>query len=225
MTIRTRALAGPLLGALVALVAVIGPATPAAAHPFGPPATARISADGTRVSIAWLAAEDDWVALGQSLGAFEDPASGKVDGALTGEKKLQRSPAVRDYLLKRITVSQSGQPCTGRLDTLERLVKQGARLDFECPQPVTDLDVTVSALTDLNTAYRTALTADVPMTPPEALFTATEGSHRVRLGTGEGGSGRPAAVGTVAAGTGIAAVAILAGVWVNRRRRTRRKPA
>ncbi|MGW4467384.1 hypothetical protein [Micromonospora sp. NPDC004704] len=222
MSIRTRALAGTLLGALAALVAVTGPASPASAHPFGPPATARISADGTRVTINWLAAEDDWVALGQSLGAFEDPATGRVDTGLTGEQKLQRSPAVRDYLLKRITVSQTGTPCASRLDTLEQLVKKGARLTFDCPEPVTDLDVTVSALTDLNTAYRTALTADVPMTPTEALFTATEGSHQVRLTAGEGGSGRPAAVGTVAAGTGIAAVAILAGMLVNRRRRTRR---
>ncbi|MFI6763397.1 hypothetical protein ACIBF5_30110 [Micromonospora sp. NPDC050417] len=221
MTIRTRASAGALLGALAALVAVTLPATPASAHPFGPPATAKLDGDGSHVSIAWHAAEDDWVALGQSLGAFENPATGKVETGLTGEQKLQRSPAVRDYLLERITVSQAGKRCASRLDTLEQLLKKGARVSFECPEPVSDVEVTVSALTDLNEAYRTALTADIQMTPSEALFTATEGTHQVRLNAGKGG-GSPSAVGTVAAGTGVAAVAILAGVLVSRRRRTRR---
>ncbi|MFK3985631.1 hypothetical protein ACI2K4_35370 [Micromonospora sp. NPDC050397] len=223
MTIRTRASAGALLGALAALVAVTLPATPASAHPFGPPATARIDADGSHVTIEWHAAEDDWVALGQSLGAFENPATGKVETGLTGEQKLQRSPAIRDYLLERITVSQAGKRCPSRLDTLEQLLKQGARVSFECPTPVSDIAVTVSALTDLNTAYRTALTSDVAMTPSEVLFTHNDGTQQVRLAAGTGGgSGRPAAVGTVAAGTGIAAVAILAGVLVNKRRRNRR---
>lgn len=222
MTIRKRASAGALLGALAALVAVTLPASPASAHPFGPPATARIGVDGERLTISWHAAEDDWVALGQSLGAFEDPSSGNVETGLTGEQKLERSPAVRDYLLEHITVGQAGKRCAGRLDKLEQLVKQGARVSFECAAPVTEVAVTISALTDLNTAYRTALTSEVAMTPSEVLFTANEGTHQVRLSAGTGGSGRPAAVGTVAAGTGIAAVAILAGVLVNRRRRNRR---
>ncbi|GIH29027.1 hypothetical protein Aph01nite_73370 [Acrocarpospora phusangensis] len=214
MTFRTR-LAGALLaGAAVAAV----PAAPAAAHPFGPPSTARISVDGSHVAIAWLAAEDDWVALGQSLGAFENPTTGPVSTALTGEQKLQRSAAVRDYLLGRITVAQGGTPCPGRLESLERLVAQGARFAFDCPRPAVDLDVTVSALTDLNENYRTMLTAETPATPAQALYTARQQTTRLRF-TASGG-GTTAAVTTVAAGTAAAAaiIGVLALLRVRRRK-------
>ncbi|TKK87806.1 hypothetical protein FDA94_16690 [Herbidospora galbida] len=214
MTLRTR-----LAGALLAVSAVAAvPAAPAAAHPFGPPSTARISVDGSQVAIAWLAAEDDWVALGQSLGAFENPATGPVSTALTGEQKLQRSAAVRDYLLGRITVAQAGTPCPGRLESLEQLVAQGARFAFDCPRPAVDLDVTVSALTDLDENYRTILTADTPATPAQTLYTARQQTTRLRF-TASGG-GPAAAVITVAAGT--AAAAPIIGVLVLLRARRRR---
>ncbi|WP_062347275.1 hypothetical protein [Herbidospora yilanensis] len=213
MTFRIR-----LTGALLAAAAVAAtPAAPAAAHPFGPPSTARISVDGSHVAIAWLAAEDDWVALGQSLGAFENPANGPVSTALTGEQKLQRSAAVRDYLLGRITVAQSGTPCPGRLESLERVVAQGARLTFDCPRPAVDLDVTVSALTDLNENYRTMLTAETPATPAQTLYTARQQTSRLRF-TGSGG-GTTAAVITVAAGTAAAAAVIGVVVLLRVRRR------
>lgn len=184
-------------------VAVVCSAGPAGAHPFGPPSTARVTADGDTVKVSWLAAEDDWVALGQSLGAFEDP-SGAVSTSLTGEEKLQRSPAVRDYLLERITVSQQGRPCTGSLETLERLIERGARLTFRCPAPVTDVDVTLGALTDLNEAYRTVLTADSPATPGQALFTAAQATQHLSFSA----TGRqiPTAVVTLAIVTGALVV-------------------
>ncbi|WP_062428394.1 hypothetical protein [Herbidospora daliensis] len=205
----------------VALLAVTTlTAAPAAAHPFGPPSTARISVDGSQVAISWLAAEDDWVALGQSLGAFENPATGPVSTELTGEQKLQRSAAVHDYLLGRITVAQRGTRCPGRLESLEQLVAQGARLTFDCPTPAVDLDVTVSALTDLDENYRTMLTAETPATPTQTLYTAKQQTTRLRF-TGSGG-GVTTAVITVAAGTATAAVVI--GVFVLLRAR-RRKPS
>ncbi|WP_066360132.1 hypothetical protein [Herbidospora mongoliensis] len=213
MTFRTR-LAGALLaGAAVAAV----PSAPAAAHPFGPPSTARISVDGSHVAIAWLAAEDDWVALGQSVGAFENPATESVSTTLTGEQKLQRSAAVRDYLLGRITVAQGGTPCPGQLESLEQLVAQGARLTFDCPGPAVDLDVTVSALTDLDENYRTMLTAETPATPAQTLYTAQQQTTRLRF-TASGG-GTTAAVTTVAAGTAAAAVIIGVLVLLRARRR------
>ncbi|GLW11035.1 hypothetical protein Misp01_61630 [Microtetraspora sp. NBRC 13810] len=203
-----------LAGALVAGAVALG----LPAHPFGPPSTARIGADGSRVTLSWLAAEDDWVALGQSLGAFEDPTSGPVSTALTGEQKLARSPAVRDYLLSHVTVSQDGRPCPGRLEALERLVAEGARFSFSCPAPVTGVDVTVRALTDLNSAYRTMLTAEGPATPAQSLLTATR--HTERVSFSGSGAGVPGSVTVLAAGTGAVAVAG-AGVLVALRSRRR----
>ncbi|MDW5325159.1 hypothetical protein [Plantactinospora sp. KLBMP9567] len=208
------------LACLAVLSALAVPATPAAAHPFGPPSTARISVHGSRVDLAWLAAEDDWVALGQSLGAFEDPRLGAVATNLTGEQKLQRSPRVHDYLLERISVRQDGSPCPGRLDTLDRLLDEGARLTFDCPAEVVDLDVTVGALTDLNEAYRTMLTSQTPAAPDRALFTAAEQTHRVRFAPGAGGL--PASTVRTLAGVGAALlVGVVALVAVRLRRRAR----
>ncbi|AVT28986.1 hypothetical protein C6361_05175 [Plantactinospora sp. BC1] len=208
------------LAGLAALAALAVPAAPAAAHPFGPPSTARISVHGSRVDLAWLAAEDDWVALGQSLGAFEDPALGAVATDLTGEQKLQRSPRVHDYLLERIAVRQGGTPCPGRLDTLDRLLDEGARLVFDCPAEVVDLDVTVGALTDLNEAYRTMLTSQTPAAPDRTLFTAAEQTHRVRFTPGAGGL--PGSTVATLAGVGAALlVGVAALVTVRLRRRSR----
>ncbi|MCX4471764.1 hypothetical protein C5N14_21155 [Micromonospora sp. MW-13] len=226
MRIRTRARAGAprtgsrsagaLLAGAAALSAAVGPAAPAGAHPFGPPSTAGVSVDGARVALVWQAAEDDWVALGQSVGAFEDPTAGAVDTALTGEQKLQRSAAVREYLLRHVDVRQAGRTCAEELLPLERLLAEGARFRFDCPEPVTEVRLTVTALTDLNPAYRTMVTARTPMAPAQALFTATGTSHDLRA-TATGG-GRPGAVTAVAAGTGLAAAGGLAVLLVRRRR-------
>ncbi|WP_433530425.1 hypothetical protein ACQPYA_30450 [Micromonospora sp. CA-263727] len=207
-------LAGMLFAAGVTLVATTG--APAAAHPFGPPTLARVAVDGARVDISWQPAEDDWVALGQSLGAFEDPTTGPVATQLTGEQKLQGSTAVRDYLRERITVSQDGQPCRGELQPLDALLAQGARLTFDCPAPVSTLDITVTALTDLNPAYRTVLRAE-SATPAESLYTATDGTHQVDFSRSGGGPAPAAglAVGITAAG-GLGALLL-----VLSRRRTR----
>lgn len=214
MTVRIR---HPLAAVCaVALAALVVPANPAAAHPFGPPSTARISVDGSRATITWLAAEDDWVALGQSLGAFEDPTLGPVATNLTGEQKLQRSQRVRDYLLDHIAVRQGAARCPGRLATLDRLLDQGARLSFDCPDRVVDLEVTLAPLTDLNEAYRTMLTSQTPATPGRTLFTATEPTHRLRFtADGDGAFGRTAAL----AGAGVALVGVVAALLVVRLRR------
>ncbi|MEV4173654.1 hypothetical protein [Nonomuraea sp. NPDC049709] len=195
--------------------AMVAPAHAAAvAHPFGPPSTARIAADGSRVTLTWLPAEDDWVALGRSVGAFEDPAAG-ADTTLTGEQKLARSAAVRDYLLARIGVTQDGRPCAGELAPLERLLAQGARFSFECPEPVSAVDVRISALADLHEAYRTMLTADTPAEPAQALLTAAADTRRLRFDPSAAG-GVPLAVPVIAL---VAALGALAAFLLRRRRR------
>lgn len=216
MRIRS-ALLGVAATALFAAAAQLTTPAPAAAHPFGPPATARIDVDGTEVTITWQAAEDDWVALGQSLGAFEDPAAGPVDTTLTGEQKLARSTQVRRYLTERITVRQAGEPCRSTVLPLEDLLRQGARLTFDCPQPAVEVEIRLDALTDLHTAYRTVLTAAGPMTPDQALFTSAQTTHRVSLsGDGQTGGGTALAVGTGAALASGVAVSI---AWRTLRRR------
>ncbi|MFB6393167.1 hypothetical protein [Polymorphospora lycopeni] len=212
----TRTLAGALLAAAAGLVGALSlaPAAPASAHPFGPPSTADVRVDGSRIELVWKAAEDDWVALGQSLGAFEDPTTGPVDVTLTGEQKLERSEAVRGYLLANLTVSQTGNACEGSLDTLDRLLERGARFTFDCPAPVTEVDVTLRTLTDLNPAYRTMLTAKAA--PTQTLFTAEATTHQIRFDPS--GGGMTTAVTTVAAGTGVAAIGIITFFLVRRRR-------
>ncbi|MBF8188796.1 hypothetical protein ITP53_24285 [Nonomuraea sp. K274] len=192
---------------------VVAPAQAAAAHPFGPPSTARIGAEGSRVTLAWMPAEDDWVALGRSVGAFEDPAVG-TDTTLTGEEKLARSPAVRDYLLARVGVTQAGRPCAAGLAPLERLLAEGARFSFECANPVVEIDVRIDALTDLHEAYRTVLTAETPATPAQAMLTAATATRRLRFDPSAAG-GVSLVVPAVAL---VAALGALAAFLVRRRR-------
>ncbi|MFD7895182.1 hypothetical protein [Streptomyces sp. NPDC059743] len=212
--------AAAVLACLAALAAPAPAAVAAVTHPFGPPSTARISADGSRVSIAWRASADDWVALGQSLGAFEDPASGAVSTELTGEQKLQRSPAVHTYLLRHVTVAQNGRACEGHVSALERLLDEGARLTFDCPADLVEADVTVSLLTDLNESYRTVLMADGPATPRQALFTAADRTQHLRFSAT--GGGVPGSVAAVAGGTAAAVLAVVGVLFFRRNRRSRR---
>jgi hypothetical protein len=217
--IRTRLLGAAAATAFLWAAQLATPA-PAAAHPFGPPATAQVDVDGTEVAIIWQAAEDDWVALGQSLGAFEDPTNGPVDTTLTGEQKLARSTEVRDYLTERIAVRQDGEPCPSTVLPLEDLLRRGARLTFECPRPVTGLEIRLDALTDLHTAYRTVLTSGGPMTPDQVLFTSAQTTHQVTMS----GDDAVAGLGLVAVGAGVAAAggtAVLIAWRLLRRRRTR----
>jgi hypothetical protein len=181
--------------------ALVSSAAPAAAHPFGPPSTAQVVADGSTVKLSWLAAEDDWVALGQSLGAFDE-----VSAELTGEERLQQSTAVRDYLLEKITVSQQGQRCAGGLEALEGLLTRGARFTFTCPATVDEIDLTLGALTDLNESYRTVLTPETKTSPGQVMFTAAQTTQHLRF-TATAGN-RPAAVLTL---TIITAAVVLVG--------------
>ncbi|GAA2353331.1 hypothetical protein [Streptomyces carpaticus] len=219
MTSHPRSAAACAAAAALAAVlwAAAGPAPPAAAHPFGPPSTATISADGPRVSIAWRAAEDDWVALGQALGALEDPGAGTVSTELTGEQKLQRSEEVRGYLLDRIYITQDGTRCEGEVTSMDDLLTEGARLGYRCPEEVREVDVTVGALCDLNEAYRTVLTAETAADPRSTLLTATETTQRMNFSWYAGMLAAPGF--GVAAGTAAAIVAgAVSWVVIGRRR-------
>ncbi|RBM24342.1 hypothetical protein [Streptomyces sp. PT12] len=217
--IRVRAVFAARAAALAAAVlwTAAGPAPSAQAHPFGPPSTATISADGSRATITWRAAEDDWVVLGQAVGAFEDPALDTVSTSLTGEQKLQRSPDLRDYLLDRIYITQDGTRCAGEVASLEGLLANGARLSYACPRDVDQVDVTVGALADLNEAYRTVLSAETPANPSRTMLTATDSTRRIDFSWYAGILGNTAALGV--AGFALAIVAGAVVLLVVRRRR------
>lgn len=199
---------------LAVFAAFGGPAPSADAHPFGPPSTAEVSVRGSRLLLAWNTDKLDWVTLGRSLGVFD--GSGAGFPGLSFEQRLRQSPAVRAYLLEHIAVGQAGRPCRGTVaGAMEDFVAQGARLVFACPAPVTEADVTISALTDLHPAYRTMLTSQGPAEPQQTLFTSAEPTAHIRF-TASGGSVRRA-VAAFSVGTAVAALAI--GGWALRRSR------
>lgn len=212
-----RALGVVLSACAAALLAVAGPVTPAAAHPFGPPPTARISAAGSQVQLVWKASADDWVLLGQALGAFDNPSGDQNFATLTGEQKLQRSQQLHTYLLDRIGVSQRGAPCRGALVVPRHLLDNGVDFTFACPRPVDDVDVRLTALTDLNTAYRTMLSAS-HATPARTLVTSDHTTQRLDFSAGGTNGGAPV---SALATSGAAAVVTGAGLFaLLRSRRT-----
>ncbi|GIH22713.1 hypothetical protein Aph01nite_10230 [Acrocarpospora phusangensis] len=214
MNILTRALAAALLVAAMPPV-LAGVAAPASAHPFGPPPTARISATGSQVTIHYTASPDDWVALGTAKGAFKDPAP-----QLTGEEKLQRSTAVRDYLLGTITVAQDGKPCPGRLASLVGVTDNGARFSYNCDRPVDELDVTLTALVDLDSNYRNVLIFAPPVEQAQVLFNSQIRTQHVSF---SGSTRNTAVIGLALWLTFVVAAGI--GVLFTLRMRRRRKAA
>ncbi|MFE0630737.1 hypothetical protein ACFW3D_27735 [Streptomyces sp. NPDC058864] len=214
------ALRTALAGAALAICsAVAGPAPSASAHPFGPPSTAEVSVDGSRLVIAWNTDKLDWVALGQSLGVFKGQDGGRSPSSLSFAQRLQGSPVVRDYLLKHLAVAQAGRPCHAAVvGAMENFLARGAQVAFDCPAPVVDVDVTISALTDLHPAYRTMLTSTGPAQPQQTLFTSARPSTHLRFTASGGGVRRTVAafsVGTFVAALGIGGFVL----WRSRRRK------
>ncbi|MFJ8006218.1 hypothetical protein [Streptomyces fagopyri] len=214
-----RARTSLLLALSAFAMTVAGPAAPATAHPFGPPPTARINADGSHVRLVWKATADDWVLLGQALGAFDNPTGDEAFAVLTGEQKLQRSKELHAYLLDRITVSQSGAACRAALAVPQHLLDNGVDFTFTCPHPVQDVDVRLAALTNLNAAYRTVLSA-AHATPARVLVTSEDTTKRLDFSAAAPTGGASAAALTT---SGIAAVAAAVGLFVLLRPRRTRK--
>lgn len=165
----------PALWVLVTLTAIATPAT-ADAHPLGSPLGARLAADGHDVTVSWIAAEDDWVTLGHTVGALPAPP-----GTITAFQAIRRSPAVRDYLLSHITVTQGGTPCTGEVgpaipDDAPAFLREGIPLTFSCPAKVTAVDIRITVLTDVDERYQTKAVADAE--PGEAIYTTSRDTRR-----------------------------------------------
>ncbi|GLX02966.1 hypothetical protein [Microtetraspora sp. NBRC 16547] len=222
-----------LVVALAALgLTAFGPTGSAAAHPFGDPQTAEISVIGVdRVRVHWkVGMVDDLTYLAMYLGLLPDDRV-MLDGAVFFDDSdpalLQRSPAFEDYLLEQITVTADAARCAGVVADKSDVLNDGATLEFTCSEPVTEVDVRVSMLTDLNPAYKTLASSPDGQ---KAVYDGNLTSHSWTLATMAGeteGSdlGRSAAVQMSLVGLGVLALAgAVAGlVWF--RRRSRRKPA
>lgn len=183
--------------ALVALAAagvVAASAAPAAAHPFGTPPVARVTAEGTRVDVRWSVAPDDVVALGYQTGAipsqrtfvFEDGVPVDVPGEVeAGDAELvATSPAVSAYLTDRLRVLQDGRDCDGRVVDASDLDGDGAHLAFTCPATVETVELDVTLLHDIDPAYRTAVVGEGTATSPRGLTTREDPTHTVTFGGG-----------------------------------------
>ncbi|MFI6060561.1 hypothetical protein [Streptomyces sp. NPDC051286] len=121
-----------LLIGLAAALALLGAAGTAEAHPFGTPPVAQVKAEGRTVEITWSAQRNDLDVLHQA--ARGDDAA---------------------YLGSHITVRQHARECRlGAVDTLQ-LASKGALIHYTCPEPVDTVALTITALTDVNQAYRT----------------------------------------------------------------------
>ncbi|WP_328993073.1 hypothetical protein OG394_02185 [Kribbella sp. NBC_01245] len=162
---------------LVALVCLgsAAVATEAAAHPFGPPPVAKVVADGNRVAVTWSAADDDLVALGIGTGVLPR-GSGNVDDLA---RRVSVAQAAVGYLGKHVAVAQGNQACTLAGVTAAALWEDGARLEFNCPAVVTGVSLRITALTDIDAAYRTV---SVSTSGSGALHTATAPTQTIDLG-------------------------------------------
>ncbi|MFG2627548.1 sulfite exporter TauE/SafE family protein [Streptomyces sp. NPDC048473] len=149
-------------GVLLLLAAVpallLGSAGTAQAHPFGTPPVVKIEAAGTAVDATWSAQRNDVAVLKKESGGDES-----------------------GYLRSHIVVRQDGRPC--RVDRAD-----GVKLHFICPRPVDRIELTVTALTDVNPAYRTL---SVTGTGSGGLHTAQEPTRTLTL--------KPVAAGAAAA--------------------------
>ncbi|MFD4856236.1 hypothetical protein [Streptomyces atratus] len=149
---------GVLLLLAAVLALLLGSAGTAQAHPFGTPPVVKIEAAGTAVDATWSAQRDDIAVLKNESGGDE-----------------------AGYLRSHIVVRQDGRPC--RVDRAD-----GVKLHFVCPRPVDRIELTVTALTDVDAAYRTL---SVTGTGSGGLHTAQEPTRTLTL--------KPVAAGTAVA--------------------------
>lgn len=153
-------------------------AAPAAAHPFGPPPTALVSASGREVVVEWGAAPDDALIVGMAIGILDDGSlerylEGPVQTAPSAaqEQELSASPDLRAYLLERIAVVQDDRPCEGTVAPIDSFVQEGARLEFRCPAPVRDVVLRIAMLHDVHESYRTFAVTEGRGRPAQSVFT------------------------------------------------------
>ncbi|WP_433616861.1 hypothetical protein ACQP2P_16060 [Dactylosporangium sp. CA-139114] len=225
----------PFAAAVAVLVAgaVLLPAGPAAAHPFGDPQTVVVTLDAQRpdvVHVRWrVGGPDDLTLLGVSLGllpANRVQSDGTVDVQAADPAVIAASDRFTGYLLQRITVTDGSAPCPGAVaQPIDFLQLKGATTDYTCPGPVATATVAVRMLTDLNPAYKTLATGPGGQRAVYQGATDTHAWTLVGAPPADGaGLGRSAAVQLAAVLSGLL-LAAAAVVVVARRMRRRQVTA
>lgn len=176
-------------------------ASSAAAHPFGPPPTALVSASGHQVVVEWGAPTDDALVVGMALGVLDDTSlerylEGPVQVAppAAKEAELSASAELVDYLLDRIVVTQDGRRCDASVAPIDSFLTDGARVIHQCPRPVTVVDLRIAMLHDVHDAYRTFAVTEGTGTPAQSVFTVERAEQRwdFTASPASGAAARPA---------------------------------
>lgn len=205
-----------LLGVLVLLGLVALPAAPAAAHPFGPPPTALLTATGDELRIEWRSAVDDAAAIGVTLGFLDEEilqayleAPTQVAPSAADEDAFTGSDELRDYLLTHVAVRQGDTDCRAAIGELRAFLYDGATITYRCPEPIAEVDVRISMLHDVHPAYRTfATAASATASPAQTVFTAADAQQRFDFAATGGG----ALGGSLTALVAVAVLGLLAAV-------------
>jgi hypothetical protein len=200
------------------------PLAPAAAHSSGQLPHANLRADGKVVTLTWTAAADDAADVGVAIGLLPETAVDGYNGKGPFEdiptprqvRELSQSPALRDYLLDNVRVSQGVMVCAGTAEPAEDFITEGAELVFTCPEPVDYAEIRITMLHDRNPAYATY---SVDGTEQYKLHTAALPEHTWDFTAARGSRSRGPAIGVAG---GLITVVALSGL-VLRRSPTRRR--
>lgn len=205
----------------LSLIAVLMASGPAAAHPFGPPLQASVMAEGAVVTVVWSAQPDDLFNLGQATGAlaqrqvfvYQDGERAEAPEETSSiAEQLAAAPEIKDYLGSHIGLRSEQTDCRPLDVETEDLTTTGARLSFDCGQPVELIELEITALTDLHPDYRTVATG---AGGDRTLHTSTEPSQLLSL---VASTDRP--LGALLL-TGLGALVLASGAFVAVRRRRR----
>jgi hypothetical protein len=212
---------------VLTLLGAILTAAPASAHPFGPPPTALVAARGNAVLVDWRSAPDDAIAIGIHVGLLPEEtmdayleAQTQVAPSAADEELLARSPELHDYLLEHIRVLQDGRPCEPNLQPVGDFVRDGARIIHDCAEDVEVVEIEITMLHDIHSAYRTFAVAENETTvPAQAVFTTAAPRQQMDFSGSAGSGGSDGAEGADSeAGTTIdaegsgSALAVLGGL-------------
>jgi hypothetical protein len=218
--------------ALVALVLLMLPAKAASAHPFGPPPTALLTAEGTTIEVEWRSAPDDAAAIGVVLGFLEESAVSayleapvQVAAPARDEEALSASDDLRTYLTERIVVWQDDRACPATVPPVADFVHGGARVVLRCPEAIGEVEVEITMLHDVHDAYRTfGITASEAAEPAQTVFTSSAPRQRIDFSAAGGGPAPPSGGGHLARLAILGGVVLaVGGLWVGSVRRGRRR--
>ncbi|MGH2725636.1 MAG: nickel/cobalt transporter [Actinomycetota bacterium] len=177
------------------IAALTGIAAPASAHPQGTKPVALIRGVApAELEILWVVALDDFSAL---LRARELITEGYDPDTLDPGRAAS---SLRAYFAERAAVTNDGGVCPQRVAGAG-LAGPGVAvsLRFDCPAPLTRLEITLTLLQDISADYVTIAQAGTPAGPARGIFSAAVPTIRLDLTAVE------PAVTPVATGTAVPA--------------------